>query len=152
MDKIPRIKYLLSTTHSHIIEGVNMSRLFSICVLAFFAMSISLAQGIDGSWKGEMQSPNGPFELTFKFKVAGDSLTGAVVSQMGEIPISNGKVNGTAFSFDVIMNDMTIGHQCTFMSDSISMKVKGFQGEPTVLILKRAPEAENKPKQNGNSY
>ena len=128
-----------------------MSRLFSICALVVLAVAIGRAQGIDGNWKGEMQSPNGPFELTFKFKVAGDSLTGAVVSQMGEIPISNGKISGTSFSFDVNVNDMNISHQCTFMSDSISMKVKGFQGEPTVVILKRVPEADNKPKQNGNS-
>ncbi len=123
-----------------------MSRLLSICALALLTMTIGQAQSIDGKWKGEMQSPNGPFELTFNFKVAGDSLTGAVIGQMGDMPISNGKVNGKEFSFDVSMGDMTIVHQCTFMSDSISMKVKGFQGEPTELILKRVPESDNKSK------
>ncbi len=123
-----------------------MSRLLSICALALLTMTIGQAQTIDGKWKGEMQSPNGPFELTFNFKVAGDSLTGAVIGQMGDMPISNGKVNGKEFSFDVSMGDMTIVHQCTFMSDSISMKVKGFQGEPTELILKRVPESDNKSK------
>ncbi|HTY35459.1 MAG TPA: hypothetical protein VMH23_00005, partial [Bacteroidota bacterium] len=119
-----------------------MSRLFSICTIALLAAAIGQAQGIDGKWKGEMQGPNGPFELTFKFKVVGDSLTGAVVGQMGEMPISNGKVKGTSFSFDVNVNDMNISHQCTFMSDSISMKVQGFQGEPMVLMLKRAPDSD----------
>ncbi len=123
-----------------------MSRLLSICALALLTMTIGQAQSIDGKWKGEMQSPNGPFELTFNFKVAGDSLTGAVIGQMGDMPISNGKVNGKEFSFDVSMGDMTIVHQCTFMSDSISMKVKGFQGEPTEWILKRVPESDNKSK------
>ncbi len=123
-----------------------MSRLLSICVLALLAVTISHAQGINGKWKGEMQSPNGPFELTFSFKVAGDTLTGAVLGQMGEMPISNGKVNGKEFSFDVSMGEMTISHQCTFMSDSISMKVQGFQGEPMEIILKRVPESDNKTK------
>ncbi len=123
-----------------------MSRFLSIFALALLAVTISQAQGIDGKWKGEMQSPNGPFELTFSFKVAGDTLTGAVLGQMGDMPISNGKVNGKEFSFDVSMGDMTISHQCTFMTDSISMKVKGFQGEPTEIILKRAPESDNKSK------
>ena len=123
-----------------------MSRLLTICALAFLAVTIGQAQSIDGKWKGEMQSPNGPFELTFNFKVVGDTLTGAVVGQMGEMPISHGKVNGTSFSFDVSVNDMTISHQCTFMSDSISMKVQGFQGEPMVMILKRVPEPDNKSK------
>jgi len=127
-----------------------MSRLFSICTIALLAAAIGQAQGIDGKWKGEMQSPNGPFELTFSFKVVGDSLTGAVISQMGEMPISNGKITGKTFTFDVNMNDMSINHQCTFMSDSISMKVQGFQGEPMVMILKRVPAAENTPKPSGN--
>ncbi len=120
-----------------------MSRLLGICALALLAVTIGQAQGIDGMWKGEMQSPNGPFELTFNFKVAGDTLTGAIVGPMGDMPISNGKVDGTKFSFDVNMNDMTIGHQCTFMGDSISMKVQGFQGEPMEIILKRAPGSDN---------
>ncbi len=120
-----------------------MSRFFYFCIAIFLAVGIGHAQGIDGKWRGEMESPNGPFELTFNFKVSGDSLTGTVASQMGEIPISNGKVNDKTFSFDVNINDMTISHQCTFMSDSISMKVKGFQGEPTEMILKRAPNSED---------
>jgi len=124
-----------------------MLRLFSFFMVTFLLMSVSHAQGIDGKWKGEMQSPNGPFELTFNFKVVGDTLTGAVVGQMGDMPITNGKVNGTKFSFDVNVNEMTISHQCTFMSDSISMKVLGFQGEPTEIILKRAPDSNDKAKQ-----
>ena len=121
-----------------------MKRLLSICALAFLAATISQAQGITGKWVGEMQGPNGAFELTFSLKAVGDSLTGAVISQMGELPISNGKVKGKEFSFDVSVNDMTISHQCTLMSDSISMKWQGFQGEPMVMILKRVQEPGKK--------
>jgi hypothetical protein len=32
------------------------------------------------------------------------------------------------------------------MSDSISMKVQWFQGEPMEMILKRVPESDNKEK------
>ena len=123
-----------------------MSRFFYFCIAIFFVVSIGHAQGIDGKWKGEMQSPNGPMELTFSFKASGDSLTGAVIGQMGEMPISNGKISGKTFSFDVSVNDMTISHQCTVMSDSISMKVQGFQGEPMEIILKRVPEAKKETK------
>lgn len=123
-----------------------MSRLFCFCVATFLAMSIGHAQGIDGKWKGEMQGPNGSMELTFNFKVTGDSLTGAVASQMGEIPISNGKVDGKMFSFDVSFNDMTISHRCTFMSDSISMKVPGMQGDTMQIILKRVTESNSESK------
>ncbi len=123
-----------------------MARFLYFCLAIFLAVSIAHAQSIDGKWKGEMQSPNGPFDLTFNFKVSGDSLTGSVTSQMGEIPISNGKVDGKKFSFDVSFNDMTINHQCTVMGDSISMKVEGIQGEPTEIILKRLPESKDESK------
>jgi hypothetical protein len=123
-----------------------MSRLFYFCLAFFLAVTIAHAQNIDGKWKGEMQSPNGAMDLTFNFQVAGDSLTGSVESQMGEIPISNGKVDGKKFSFDISFNDMTINHQCTVMGDSISMKVEGMQGEPTEIILKRVSESNDESK------
>jgi hypothetical protein len=65
---------------------------------------------------------------------------------MGDIPISNGKVDGKNFSFDVSFNEMTIKHQCTVTSDStISMKVEGMQG-PMEIILKRQAEAMDESK------
>lgn len=116
-----------------------MSRFFYFCVTTFLVVSICHAQGIDGKWKGEMQTPNGPMDLTFNFKVSADSLTGTVATQMGDMPIINGKVDGKKFTFDVSFNEMTINHQCTFMSDSISMRVPGMQGDTMQIILKRVP-------------
>ncbi len=127
-------------------KGVTMSRICYFGIVIFLAISIGQAQDINGKWKGEMQSPNGPLELTFNFKVNGDSLTGAVASPMGEIPISNGKVKGKMFSFDVNINEMTINHQCAIMSDSISMKVTGMPEEAPAIILKRVVESNNESK------
>jgi len=124
-----------------------MSRLFYFGLVSFLAISIGFAQGINGKWKGQMESPNGSMDLTFNFLVSGDSLTGTVESQMGEIPISNGKINGKTFSFDVNVGEMTINHECTVMSDSISMKVPGMPGgEDTAIILKRLPESKKESK------
>ena len=123
-----------------------MSRLFSFCFAIFFVMSIAHAQSIEGKWKGEIQSPNGVFELTYNFHVVGDSLTGTAVNPMGEIPIANGKIDDKKFSFDTSFNDMIISHQCTVTSDStISMKFEGMQG-PMEMILKRAPEVKEESK------
>ncbi|MGA9294599.1 MAG: hypothetical protein WBV81_18560 [Ignavibacteriaceae bacterium] len=123
-----------------------MSRFFYFSLLAILVMSIGCNEkDINGKWKGEMQTPNGPLELIYDFNVIGDSLAGTVTSPMGELPISNGKVNGKTFSFDVDVNGMTFNQQCTYMSDSISMKVQGMQG-PIEVMLKRVPElkAESK--------
>ena len=123
-----------------------MSSLFSFCFAIFFVMSIAHAQSIEGKWKGEIQSPNGVFELTYNFHVVGDSLTGTSENPMGEIPIVNGKIDDKKFSFDTSFNDMIISHQCSITSDStISMKFEGMQG-PMEMILKRAPEVKEESK------
>jgi hypothetical protein len=119
-----------------------MSRGFLLCLLTTFVFGFIITQDIDGKWKGEMQSPNGPMELIFTFQASGDSLTGSVVSMMGELPISNGKINGNSFAFDVNIGEMIINHQCTFMQDSISMKVPGMQGDTIEMFLKRVPETK----------
>ena len=124
-----------------------MVRSFCLFVVALFAVSIGCAQDINGKWKGQMQSPNGPMDLVFNFKANGDSLSGTVEGPMGEMPISNGKINGKTFFFQVNAGEMTISHQCTAMGDSISMKVPGMQGGETMeLMLKRVTEGEKQSK------
>ena len=94
-----------------------------------------------------MQTPNGPMDLTYSFKVSGGSLTGTIESPMGELPISDGKINGKSFSFDMNVGEMTINHQCTVMGDSISMNMPGIPGgEDIAIILKRLPEIKKESK------
>jgi len=117
-----------------------MVRIVFITAIIFILVNFSFAQNINGKWKGQMESPNGPMELTFTFKTSGDTLTGGVESAMGEIPMSNGKMNGNTFAFDINIGEMVINHQCTYLQDSISVKVPGMQGEMMEMILKRVPE------------
>lgn len=70
----------------------------------------SFAQNLDGSWKGKMSTPNGDIDLIFTFKVDNDTLSGNVTSEMGTLPIENGKINGNEFSFDVDVNGQIISH------------------------------------------
>ena len=124
-----------------------MRRSFYFVVVALFAVNIGFAQDINGKWKGEMQSPNGPIDLVFNFKAIGDSLSGTVESPMGELPITNGKIDGKTFVFQVNAGEMTISHQCTAMGDSISMKLPGMPGGETMeLMLKRVTEVQKQSK------
>lgn len=59
---------------------------------------------LDGKWKGTAESPNGSFDLNYVFKVDGEKLTGALVSDFGEIPIEDGKVDGKKFSYTLSFN------------------------------------------------
>lgn len=116
-----------------------MKRIILISLLLTFCLFNTVdASNIDGKWKGKMKSPDGDMELTFNFKVVKtDSLTGTVQGPMGEMNISNGKVNDNTFTFDVDANGMSIHHQCKLLNDSISMKVSGFQGGDMEIILKK---------------
>jgi hypothetical protein len=123
-------------------KGITMSRLFYFCVAIILTMSLGFAQNVNGKWKTQMETPNGPMDMMFTFKTSGDTLTGAVEGPMGEMPISNGKKVGKTFSFDVSFNEWTISHQCIVMGDSISMKVPGMQGDTMSLVLKRVSESK----------
>ena len=113
-----------------------------ILPVIFFLLiaSSSFAKGIEGTWTANMQGPDGGMELTFVFKMVGGKLTGTVKSPNGDLEITNTKVNGKEFSFDVSFNDMTIQHNCTLKEDdTILMKVKGTPMGDTETILKRQP-------------
>jgi hypothetical protein len=124
-----------------------MSRLVSFFVLTLLAVSTGFGQGINGKWKGQMQSPNGPVDLVFSFKVSGDTLTGSVESPMGVLPIINSKLDSNKFSFDVNAGEMTISHDCSVMGDSISMKVPWMDGDTLEIMLKRLAEPGKESKQ-----
>ena len=108
-------------------------------------LTLSRVVEIGGRWLCKFEIPDGdPMEITFTFKVEGDKLTGKVESPMGELDITNGKLKGDEFSFDVDMGGNTIGHQCKISGDEIKMKVKGIGGDDESpqreFILKRAAE------------
>jgi hypothetical protein len=102
---------------------------------------------INGRWVTKFTRPDGDdgegMELTFTFKVDGEKLTGKVESPMGDIELTNGKVKGEEFSFDVDVNGNVIGHDCKISGDEIKMKIKGFEdegAEKREFILKRVKE------------
>ena len=115
-----------------------MKKLLSVFVFVLIA-SYGFAAGIDGNWIANMKGPDGSeMAMTFVFKMDGDKLTGVVKTPNGDTPISNTKIDGKVFSFDVSFNDMTIKHNCTLKEDdTISMKIVGSPMGDSEMILKR---------------
>ena len=113
-----------------------------VTVLLLVLSITATAQKLNGKWNGKMSGPNGDFELTFTFKVNGDSLGGNVSSQMGTLPIENGKVNGDKFSFDVNVNGMIINHNCLLDSNVVKMSVP-MMDQTMDLILKKVESKIN---------
>jgi hypothetical protein len=113
--------------------------------LALMLTAVSVrAADISGTWTATAQSPNGDFTLSFTFKQDGASLTGSVQGPQGDaIPISNGKVDGDKFTFDVSFNGLTIHHDCTVDGDAIKMTTKSDSADfpGMTMTLKRAKAA-----------
>ncbi len=74
--------------------------LFAICLLACCA--VASAADINGKWKGELQTGNGPLEINMDLHVDGEKLTGTVTNTYGTEQITEGTVKAEAISF-VIM-------------------------------------------------
>jgi len=110
-----------------------MRKLLYVCAAMAMALSAATAMAADvtGAWTAESKTPDGSsFQLTFTFKQDGATLTGKVQGPMGDpMEITNGKIDGDKFSFDVSFNGMTIHHDCTVVGDTIKMTTKTDSGD-----------------------
>jgi hypothetical protein len=124
-----------------------MKKLLCFCAALVLSLTAATAFAADvtGTWSAEMKTPDGnSFPLTFTFKQDGISLTGTVQGPQGDpIAISNGKVDGDKFTFDVSFNGMTIHHDCAVNGDEIKMTTKSDSGDfPGMeMTLKKAKDA-----------
>jgi len=100
---------------------------FAIMILGTI---VSMAQGIDGKWKASVETPNGTMEMTYTFKVDGNALTGSISFEMGDMAITNGKVNGKEISFDIDFNGNAMPFKGTIDGDVIKIKMVGAPGGP----------------------
>src|ERR1035437_8192202 len=110
---------------------IRMKNLLCICAALMMAFTTltALAADVAGTWTGDMQTPDGnSFQISFTFKQDGAKLTGMVQGPQGDpIDISNGKIDGDKFSFDVAFNGMTISHEGTITGDEIKLTTKSDQ-------------------------
>jgi len=112
----------------------------------------AMAASVTGTWTAQATTPDGSnFQLTFTFKQDGATLTGTVQGPGGDpMEISNGKVDGNKFTFDVSFNGITIHHDCTVDDGSIKMETKtdspDFPGmELTLTRVKEMPATPTTP-------
>src|SRR5689334_16182871 len=99
-----------------------MKRLWMLFLTALFAFTLSAAD-IAGNWKASVQGPDGSMEVTFTFKVDGSKITGTSNSQMGEMPLSDIKVEGDNVSFVAAMQDFKILHKGTINGNEMKLDV-----------------------------
>jgi hypothetical protein len=117
-----------------------------LLVFSFLAMlaGLVLAADVTGKWIAQMQGRNGQTrEVTFTFKVDGDTLTGSTSGRQGqETPIADGKISGDTISFTVTRefggNTMKQTYTGKVSGDEIQFKVESGQGPARDMVAKRA--------------
>src|SRR4051812_18805451 len=119
-----------------------MKKIFTTTSLFLCGVAICLAAiaaDLTGKWVGSVKGPDGDseFALTYNLKQEGNVLTGNLSSQMGEIPITEGKIDGNNFTFKISFNDMPITNKGKFYGDSITVD-SDFGGQAMHIRLKRS--------------
>ena len=109
---------------------------YLITALLLFGFMVSNAQNaIDGNWKGSRETPNGTMEFNYTFKVQGDSLSGVIKSQYGEVPLEKGKVDGKKFSYSISFNGNSMDFTGELVSDD-QIITKNERGETKLSRVK----------------
>ncbi|HEX4948980.1 MAG TPA: hypothetical protein VFZ34_20040 [Blastocatellia bacterium] len=76
--------------------------ILSACFLFAF-MTVAWAADVDGKWVAQIPGRQGNTqETTFNFKAEGGKLTGTMSGRQGDVQISDGKIEGTNISFNVV--------------------------------------------------
>lgn len=115
---------------------MNFKKLLVLCFVLTLASMAAFAQSdITGKWKTTLAGPQGEMELTFNYKVENGALTGTIASQMGEIPLEKGKVEGNKFSYDFAIQGMTVSHTGEVVSKE-ELKVVSQRGEMKLTRVK----------------
>jgi hypothetical protein len=114
-------------------------RILIVGAVALLCMLASAwAADVTGKWTAQVPGRQGTTETTFNFKVEGNKVTGTVVSQQGDMPISDGKIEGDTLTFTVVRefngNQMKLNYKGTVAGDEIKftremqMPAGGFGG------------------------
>jgi hypothetical protein len=105
----------------------------------------ALAADVSGKWTAQVPGRGGQTrEQTFNFKVDGNTLTGTVSGRMGDMPISEGKIDGDTISFTQTMefngNTMKFLYKGTVSGNEIKFTRTrdGGEGQPQEFTAKRA--------------
>ena len=103
--------------------------------------ALVFAADLTGRWLGKLTLPDGnEIDLVYTFKVDGEALTGSLATPNGDLPISDGKVQGDEFSFSLSFGEQSIPMKGKVTGDTLRITSPGPDGE-RVLVLTRAPLA-----------
>jgi hypothetical protein len=89
-----------------------------IALLGVFSF-VAAAADPSGTYKAEMKTQKGAQSITITLKADGSNLTGSIANARGELPISDGKVDGDTVAFNVKMGENVRKYSGKVNGDSI---------------------------------
>jgi hypothetical protein len=110
----------------------------ALLVGCFMACLAAIAD-LNGKWAGKIDIGGTEYPLLYNFKIDGDKLTGTALTPEGDVPLTNGKTDGTTFSFSIATSGMDIAHTGKFYGDSTAIDLE-INGSKNHAVLKRAEE------------
>lgn len=91
-------------------------------LLCSFIICLAAIADLTGKWTGTIKLADGSdIPLTYVFKVDGEKLTGSITSPQAEMPIYDGKISGTDFTFKVDVNGNPVINTGKFYGDSVAV-------------------------------
>ena len=115
-----------------------MRRALLALVMTIGLAATAFASDVNGKWVGNVETPNGPLELTYELKADGENLTGTVASAMGSLPLAKGKVAGKVLTYEVAVEGNVISHEATVndAGTEITVKATGDWGTSEYVVKK----------------
>lgn len=106
----------------------------ALCCCTLFLMAV--IANLNGKWTGVIRTPDGnDLNVSYNFKVNGDTLTGTAESPEGMVTIDSGKVTGNTFSFQVTVDGNAYPHTGKLYDDSCGLDIDfGSQWVHTTLV------------------
>ena len=112
-------------------------RIVTAALLLLLLAIPGFAAEIDGKWTASVDGMDGAkMELTYAFKADGTTLTGAVTTPMGEMKITEGKIEGNAVQFTVGNEQFFVSSKGTLSGDEIKL-TSDVMGQSSTSVLKR---------------
>ncbi|RKR83723.1 hypothetical protein BDD43_3937 [Mucilaginibacter gracilis] len=115
-------------------------RIFTtVAFVCCFTICLAVVADLSGKWTGSLKTPNGDFALNYNFTLSGDKVTGTAETPQGTINITDGKVTGNDFTFNVDVNGMPVPNTCKYYpeGDTISLTLD-YSGYKMHSTLKRS--------------
>jgi hypothetical protein len=100
-----------------------MRRVVAAVIAALAVAATAYAADVTGKWVGNIDTPNGPLELTYDFKASGETLTGTVSSPMGTVELTNGKIAGDTLTYEVQIESGKITHTAKVNAEGTEIAV-----------------------------